>query len=210
MLRGPDQQAMRSGSGRRLLRDRAAGRGDGSSACCMAAGPPAGRSPVRWGGKIHVSRRGWHACRARAQARAGVALQPVAHRAAKEPSMIRLHYWPTPNGYKVTMLLEEAGLPYEVVPVDIGAGEQFRPEFLAISPNNRIPAIVDTDPVDGGAPLSVFESGAILLYLAEKCLSQAHNDDSATGFLPRAARGRAECLQWLFWQVGGLGDRKRV
>jgi GST-like protein len=109
--------------------------------------------------------------------------------------MIELFYWTTPNGHKITMFLEEAGLPYKIVPVDIGKGEQFKPEFLAISPNNRIPAIIDHEPADGGAPLSVFESGAILLYLAEK-----------TGrFIPGDLRGRNEVLQWLFWQMGGLG-----
>jgi len=109
--------------------------------------------------------------------------------------MIDLSYWPTPNGHKITMFLEEAGLPYRVVPVNIGAGEQFKPEFLAISPNNRMPAIVDHTPSGGGEPISVFESGAILVYLAEK----------AEQFIPAEARGRAEVLEWLFWQVGGLG-----
>ena len=109
--------------------------------------------------------------------------------------MIDLHYWPTPNGHKITMFLEESGLPYRIVPVNIGRGEQFQPEFLRISPNNRMPAIVDTAPEDGGAPLSVFESGAILLYLAEK----THR------FIPPDPRGRLLALQWLFWQVGGLG-----
>ena len=109
--------------------------------------------------------------------------------------MIDLHYWPTPNGHKVTMFLEEAGLDYRILPVDISAGDQFKPEFLAISPNNRMPAIVDDQPPDGGPPLSVFESGAILLYLGEK-----------TGrFLPRDLRGRTTVTEWLFWQVGGLG-----
>ena len=109
--------------------------------------------------------------------------------------MIQFHYWPTPNGHKVALFLEEAGLPYALHPVDIGAGDQFLPEYLAISPNNKMPAIVDTDPVDGGAPLSVFESGAILLYLAEK-----------TGrFLPADLRGRTATLEWLFWQMAGLG-----
>ncbi|HEY8261272.1 MAG TPA: glutathione S-transferase N-terminal domain-containing protein [Methylosinus sp.] len=109
--------------------------------------------------------------------------------------MIDLHYWPTPNGHKITIFLEEAGLDYRILPVDIGKGEQFRPEFLAISPNNRMPAIVDHAPADGGAPISVFESGAILVYLAEK-----------TGrFLPRDPRARLRALEWLFWQVGGLG-----
>jgi GST-like protein len=109
--------------------------------------------------------------------------------------MITLYYWPTPNGHKITIFLEEAGVPYRISPVNIGKGEQFRPEFLAISPNNRMPAIVDEAPQDGGEPLSVFESGAILLYLAEK-----------TGkFLPEDTRGRIGVLEWLFWQVGGLG-----
>lgn len=109
--------------------------------------------------------------------------------------MIDLYYWTTPNGHKITLFLEEAGLPYTLHPVNIGRGEQFKPEFLKIAPNNRIPAIVDQQPADGGQPLSLFESGAILLYLAEK-----------TGqFLPQDLRGRQETLQWLFWQMGGLG-----
>ena len=109
--------------------------------------------------------------------------------------MIDLYYWTTPNGHKVTLFLEEAGLPYTIHPVNLSRGDQFKPEFLAISPKNRIPAIVDRDPGDGGAPLPVFESGAILLYLAEK-----------TGtFLPSDVRGRITALEWLFWQVGGLG-----
>ncbi len=109
--------------------------------------------------------------------------------------MIDLYYWTTPNGHKITMFLEETGLPYRIVPVNINTGAQFDPAFLAIAPNNRIPAIVDHDPRGGGAPLSVFESGAILLYLAEK-----------TGrLLPQELRERVEVLQWLFWQVAGLG-----
>ena len=109
--------------------------------------------------------------------------------------MIDLHYWTTPNGHKVTMALEEMGIPYVLHGINIGKGEQFAPAFLAISPNNRIPAIVDHEPAGGGAPLSVFESGAILLYLAEK-----------TGaLLPADPRGRVSALEWLFWQVGGLG-----
>lgn len=109
--------------------------------------------------------------------------------------MIELHYWPTPNGHKITLFLEEAGIDYRIVPVNIGKGEQFQPDFLRISPNNRMPAIIDLDPVDGGPSVSLFESGAILLYLADK-----------TGrFIPSDLRGRAEVLQWLFWQVGGLG-----
>ncbi len=109
--------------------------------------------------------------------------------------MIDLHYWPTPNGHKITLFLEEAGLPYTIRPVDIGKGEQFRPEFLAIAPNNRMPAIVDHEPLGGGDPLSIFESGAILLYLAEK-----------TGrFLPADTAGRYDAIQWLMWQMGGLG-----
>jgi len=109
--------------------------------------------------------------------------------------MIDLYYWTTPNGHKVTILLEETGLPYRIVPIHIGKGEQFAPDFLAIAPNNRIPAIVDHAPADGGGPLSLFESGAILQYLAEKSGS----------FLPADLRGRAETMQWLFWQMGGLG-----
>jgi len=109
--------------------------------------------------------------------------------------MIDLYYWTTPNGHKVSLFLEEAGLPYEVHPINIGQGDQFKPDFLKIAPNNRIPAIVDHNPTDGGAPISLFESGAILLYLAEK-----------TGkFIPKDLRGRQEALQWLFWQMGGLG-----
>ena len=109
--------------------------------------------------------------------------------------MIDLHYWPTPNGHKITIFLEEAGLPYTIHKVDIGKGDQFKPEFLAISPNNRMPAIVDHAPVDGGKPISIFESGAILQYLAEK----------SGKFLPKDIRGKTEVMQWLFWQVGGLG-----
>jgi GST-like protein len=109
--------------------------------------------------------------------------------------MIDLHYAPTPNGWKISIMLEELGLPYKVVPVNIRAGEQFRPEFLAISPNNRIPAIVDQAPADGGGPFSVFETGAILIYLADK-----------TGrFLPKEMRARSNVIQWVMWQMGGLG-----
>jgi GST-like protein len=109
--------------------------------------------------------------------------------------MIDLYYWTTPNGHKITIFLEEAGLSYRIVPVNISKGEQFRPEFLAISPNNRMPAIVDQKPKDGGKPISVFESGAILLYLSEK-----------TGkYIPEGLRNRVEVIEWLFWQMGGLG-----
>ena len=109
--------------------------------------------------------------------------------------MIDLHFWTTPNGYKPLMLLEETGLPYRLLRVDISKGEQFQPEFLAIAPNNRIPAIVDHWPADGGAPIPVFESGAILLYLADK-----------TGQLvPHSGRARVQCIEWLFWQMAGLG-----
>jgi GST-like protein len=109
--------------------------------------------------------------------------------------MIDLHYWTTPNGHKIAIFLEETGLAYALKPVNISKGEQFDPAFLAIAPNNRIPAIVDHAPADGGAPIALFESGAILLYLAEK-----------TGrFLPAEPRARYDCLQWLFWQMGGLG-----
>jgi len=109
--------------------------------------------------------------------------------------MIDLHYWTTPNGHKITIFLEETGLPYKIFPVNIGKGEQFKREFLAFSPNNRIPAMVDHDPPGGGAPIQVFESGAMLVYLAEK-----------TGkYMPGDLRGRTEVMQWLFWQMGNLG-----
>jgi len=109
--------------------------------------------------------------------------------------MIDVHYWPTPNGWKVTIMLEECGLPYRIVPVDIGGGDQFKAEFLRIAPNNRMPAIVDHEPIGGGPPLSIFESGAILEYLADK-----------TGqFLPREAAGRYKVLQWVHWQMANLG-----
>jgi GSH-dependent disulfide-bond oxidoreductase len=109
--------------------------------------------------------------------------------------MIDLYYWTTPNGHKVTMFLEEAELEYRLHPINIGKGEQFAADFLRVSPNNRIPAIVDDAPQSGGAPVSVFESGAILLYLAEK----------TDRFIAGDLRGRVEVLQWLFWQMGGLG-----
>lgn len=109
--------------------------------------------------------------------------------------MIDLYYWATPNGHKITLFLEESGLPYRIIPVNIGKGEQFAAEFLRIAPNNKIPAIVDHAPADGGEPFAVFESGAILLYLAEM-----------TGrFLPTEPRARMATLQWLFWQMAGLG-----
>jgi GST-like protein len=109
--------------------------------------------------------------------------------------MIDLYYWTTPNGHKITIFLEETGLPYKIHPINIGKGDQFKAEFLAISPNNRIPAMIDHDPPGGGKPISVFESGAMLVYLAEK-----------TGkFLPREPAPRADVMQWLFWQMGGLG-----
>ncbi|MCX7306721.1 MAG: glutathione binding-like protein [Afipia sp.] len=109
--------------------------------------------------------------------------------------MIDLYYWPTPNGHKIMMFLEEAGLDYKIHPVNIGKGDQFKPEFLAFSPNNRMPAIIDRKPADGGKPVEIFESGAILIYLAEK-----------TGkFMPPDLRKRFDVLQWLMWQMGGLG-----
>ena len=109
--------------------------------------------------------------------------------------MIDFYYWTTPNGHKITMFLEETGLEYNIIPVNISAGDQFKNEFLAVAPNNRIPAIVDHTPVGGAGQIPIFESGAILLYLAEK-----------TGrFIPDDVRGRADALQWLFWQMGGLG-----
>jgi GSH-dependent disulfide-bond oxidoreductase len=113
----------------------------------------------------------------------------------KDIAMIDLHYWTTPNGHKITIFLEETGLPYKIFPVNIGKGEQFKREFMTVSPNNRIPAIVDQDPPGGGEPIAIFESGAILVYLAEK-----------TGkFLARDLRTRTETMQWLFWQMANLG-----
>lgn len=109
--------------------------------------------------------------------------------------MIDLFYWTTPNGHKITIFLEEAGLPYKIHPVNIGKGDQFKPEFLSIAPNNRIPAIIDTEPTDNKGPLSVFESGAILWYLAEKTKK----------FVPADARGKVLVSEWLFWQMAGLG-----
>ena len=109
--------------------------------------------------------------------------------------MIELYYWGTPNGHKITIFLEEAELEYQIFPVDIRAGDQFKPDFLKIAPNNRIPAIIDRQPQDGGEPISVFESGAILQYLAEK----------TSKFLPMNLRDRLVAMEWLFWQMGGLG-----
>lgn len=109
--------------------------------------------------------------------------------------MIDLHYWPTPNGHKITLFLEEAGIEYRIIPVNIAVGDQFQPDFLKIAPNNRMPAIVDHDPADGGEPIAMFESGAILLYLVDKYGK----------FIPTDVRGRGETVQWLMWQMGGLG-----
>src|SRR5215831_3467375 len=109
--------------------------------------------------------------------------------------MFDLYYWTTPNGHKITIFLEETSLPYNIKPVNIGKGEQFKVDFLVVSPNNRIPALVDHAPPGGGKPIAVFESGAILLYLAEK----------TSKFLPKDIRGRTETIQWLFWQMANLG-----
>ncbi|MDP5278345.1 glutathione binding-like protein [Sphingomonas sp. DG1-23] len=109
--------------------------------------------------------------------------------------MIELYYWPTPNGHKITLFLEESGLDYEIHPVNIGKGDQFDPEFLKFSPNNRMPAIIDRAPADGGEPVTVFESGAILIYLALK----------SGKFYGETPRERTDILQWLMWQMGGLG-----
>jgi len=111
--------------------------------------------------------------------------------------MIHLHFWPTPNGHKVSIMLEEIGLPYRLAPVNIGRGEQFSAEFLRVSPNNRMPAIIDDEPLGGGAPISVFESGAILMYLAEK-----------SGRLwPQTPRQKYEIAQWVFWQMANQGPK---
>jgi GST-like protein len=118
---------------------------------------------------------------------------PIYH--GRNAPMIDLYYWSTPNGHKIMMFLEETGLAYKVFPINIGKGDQFKPEFLAVAPNNRIPALVDHEPKGGGKPISIFESGAMLLYLAEK-----------TGkFLPADTYGRYDTIQWTFWQMGGLG-----
>ncbi|MBL4739985.1 MAG: glutathione S-transferase N-terminal domain-containing protein [Sneathiella sp.] len=109
--------------------------------------------------------------------------------------MIDLYYWPTPNGWKISIALEEMALEYNVIPVNIGRGDQFKEDFLKISPNNRMPAIVDHNPIGGGEPVSVFETGAILIYLAEK----------SGKFLPTGLRGRMKVLEWVMWQMGGLG-----
>jgi len=111
--------------------------------------------------------------------------------------MIDVHYWPTPNGKKVTILLEELGMPYKIVPCNIGKGDQFTKGFLDIGPNNRMPAIVDHAPKDGGKPISVFESGAIMMYLADK----------AGRFYPQDVRGRAEVNQWVIWQMANQGPK---
>src|SRR5215813_13942049 len=136
--------------------------------------------------------------RVRKARRASTSLKPAGHAGTKKP--IDLYYWPTPNGWKITIMLEECSLPYTVIPVNISKGDQFKPQFLAISPNNRMPAIVDHDGPDG-RPISIFESGAILQYLGRK-----------TGkFYPRDERGRVEVDQWLFWHgqsrpQGGRGE----
>jgi GST-like protein len=120
--------------------------------------------------------------------------KPAGKARAKAAKPIDLYYWPTPNGFKISIMLEECGLPYHLVPVNISKGEQFKPDFLKISPNNRMPAIVDPDG-PGGKPISIFESGAILQYLGRK-----------TGkFYPKDERKRVEVDQWLFWQMGGIG-----
>jgi GST-like protein len=111
--------------------------------------------------------------------------------------MYDIHYWPTPNGKKLTILLEELGVPYTVVPVNIGKGDQFKDEFLAIGPNNRMPALVDRDPAGGGAPIAVFESGAMMMYIAEK----------EGWFFPQDPRGKAEVTQWVMWQMANQGPK---
>ena len=113
---------------------------------------------------------------------------------SKEKFMIDLYTWPTPNGHKIHIMLEELGMPYNVIPIDIGSGDQFKPDFLKISPNNKMPALVDSDGPDG-KPISIFESGAILIYLAEK----------SGKFMPKAPRARYDVLQWLMFQMGGIG-----
>src|SRR5204862_5526174 len=114
-------------------------------------------------------------------------------------AVIDLHYWTTPNGHKITIFLEETGLPYKIFPVNIDKGEQFKREFRAVSPDHRMPAIVDHQPASGGGPLPVFESGAILLYLADKTKK----------FIAQDLRGRTDTIQWLFWEMGNLGPMSR-
>ena len=109
--------------------------------------------------------------------------------------MIDLYYAPTPNGWKITIMLEEAGLPYKVIPMQLGRGDQHQPEYLKLNPNGRMPAIIDHAPIDGGEPITIFETGAIMLYLAEKCGQ----------FMPPDVRGRMQVTQWLMWQMAGLG-----
>ena len=111
--------------------------------------------------------------------------------------MIDIHYWPTPNGKKVTILLEELGVDYRIIPCDIGRGDQFNDEFLDISPNNRMPAMVDHDPVDGGKPVALFESGAIMMYIAEK----------EGRFFPQDTRDKNEGIQWIMWQMANQGPK---
>jgi GSH-dependent disulfide-bond oxidoreductase len=111
--------------------------------------------------------------------------------------MLDLYFWPTPNGKKITVLLEECGLPYNLKPVHIGRGDQFHPDFLRISPNNRMPALVDSEPADGGAPIAIFESAAIMMYVAEK----------AGKFFPQDTRGKYETVQWLMWQMANQGPK---
>ena len=111
--------------------------------------------------------------------------------------MIDLHYWPTPNGKKVTILLEECGMPYRIVPLNIQKGDQFNKEFLKMNPNHRMPVMVDNEPMGGGAPISIFESGAIMMYIAEK----------AGRFLPKDARGKYDVIQWVIWQMANQGPK---
>jgi GST-like protein len=147
-----------------------------------------GRPASNGSGAIDLHHAFWRTRRARTSADANPNHE-------QDRRMIDLYYWSTPNGHKITIFLEETGLPYKIVPVQIGKGEQFKPEFLEISPNNRIPALVDHEPKGGGKPVSIFESGAMLVYLAEK-----------TGqFLSADLYARYDAIQWVFWQMGGLG-----
>ncbi len=131
---------------------------------------------------------------AKSSAKAKAARPAKGAKPAKGPKPIDLYYWPTPNGFKISIMLEECKLPYNLIPVNISKGEQFNPDFLKIAPNNRMPAIVDPSG-PGGRPISIFESGAILQYLGRK-----------TGkFYPKDERGRVEVDQWLFWQMSGVG-----
>src|SRR5947207_14835825 len=167
-----------------------------SSLAALRAGSSSMTAARCCGSRRRPSPRRWGACSGDARSDEDD-VAPLAEMCARDTCapMIDLYYWPTPNGWKISIMLEECSLPYTLKPVNIGRGEQFSPAFLRLSPNNRMPAIVDHDPPGGGDAVAIFESAAILQYLAEK----------AGRFLPRDVRGRYEVLQWVAWQVANLG-----